>query len=99
MNYAKLKKKKPSPPPPPKPAATFNLFVANLPFEAKAKDLKEFFNAEGTDVVSAEIVYHDNPRRPSGYGFVTFKTKREADAALSAFPGKVILGCNYDKLF
>ncbi|KAF2291594.1 hypothetical protein GH714_025971 [Hevea brasiliensis] len=92
MNYAKLKKKKPSPPPPPKPAATFNLFVANLPFEAKAKDLKEFFNAEGTDVVSAEIVYHDNPRRPSGYGFVAFKTKKEADAALSAFPGKMFMG-------
>lgn len=78
MNFAKLKKKKPSPPPPPKPAPTFNLFVANLPFEAKAKDLEEFFNNEGTDVVSAEIVYQDNPRRPSGYGFVAFKTKKRS---------------------
>ncbi|KDP41428.1 hypothetical protein JCGZ_15835 [Jatropha curcas] len=91
INYAKIKKKKETPPPP-KPGPTFNLFVANLPFEAKEKELKEFFNAEGTDVVSAEIIYHDNPRRPSGYGFVAFKTKKQADDALSAFTGKIFMG-------
>jgi len=95
MNYAKAKKKKPSPPPPPKPGPTFNLFVANLPFEAKSKDLKEFFIAEGANVVSAEIIFHDNPRRPSGYGFVAFKTKKEADYAISTFSEKVILDSNY----
>lgn len=91
MNYAKPKKEKPSPPPPPKPAPTFNLFVANLPFEAREKDLREFFNTQGANVVSVDIIFHDNPRRPSGYGFVAFKTKKEADEALSAFQGKVIL--------
>ncbi|KAB5557070.1 hypothetical protein DKX38_007979 [Salix brachista] len=92
MNYAKLKKKKPSPPPPPKPGPTFNLFVANLPFEAKSKDLKEFFIAEGANVVSAEVIFHDNPRRPSGYGFVAFKTRKEADDALSTFSEKEFIG-------
>ncbi|KAJ6919814.1 hypothetical protein NC651_013686 [Populus alba x Populus x berolinensis] len=92
MNYAKAKKKKPSPPPPPKPGPTFNLFVANLPFEAKSKDLKEFFIAEGANVVSAEIIFHDNPRRPSGYGFVAFKTKKEADYAISTFSEKEFMG-------
>ncbi|KAJ6681829.1 RNA RECOGNITION MOTIF RRM DOMAIN CONTAINING PROTEIN [Salix koriyanagi] len=92
MNYAKLKKKKPSPPPPPKPGPTFNLFVANLPFEAKSKDLKEFFITEGANVVSAEVIFHDNPRRPSGYGFVAFKTRKEADDALSTFSEKEFIG-------
>ncbi|XP_065854785.1 28 kDa ribonucleoprotein, chloroplastic [Euphorbia lathyris] len=94
MNYAKLRKKKPSPSPPPfKKAPTFNLFVSNLPFEAKAQDIKELFDAEGANIVSAEIVYNsDNPRRPSGYGFVAFKTKKEADDALSTFSGKELMG-------
>jgi polyadenylate-binding protein len=60
MNYAQQKKKKPSPPPPLMPGPTFNMFVANLPFEAKSKDLKEFFIAEGADVVSAEVIFQDN---------------------------------------
>ncbi|EEF48564.1 ribonucleoprotein, chloroplast, putative [Ricinus communis] len=94
MNYAKLKKEKPLPPLPPKPVPTFNLFVANLPFDAKDNDLKEFFKSEGADIASAEIVYHnhDKPRKPSGYGFVAFKTKKEADAALSTFADKVFMG-------
>ncbi|XP_050214575.1 28 kDa ribonucleoprotein, chloroplastic [Mercurialis annua] len=94
MNYAKIKKKKPARPSAPKPVSTFNLFVANLPFDAKEIDLKEFFKSEGADVVSAEIIYrsHDKIRKPSGYGFVAFKTKKDADSALSAFADKMFMG-------
>ncbi|KAK1548103.1 hypothetical protein Q3G72_001695 [Acer saccharum] len=92
VNYAKPKKKNPAAPPVrPKPI-TFNLFVANLSFEARAKDLKEFFISEGCNIYSSEVVFHNNPRRSSGYGFVSFKTKKEADAALSAFEGKMFMG-------
>jgi polyadenylate-binding protein len=94
MNYAQQKKKKPSPPPPLMPGPTFNLFLVNLPFEAKSKDLKEFFIAEGADVVSAEVIFQDNPRRSTGYGLVAFKTRKEAEEALSTFSDKV--GQNYD---
>lgn len=89
LNYAKLKKEKPSPPVKPKPV-TFNLFVANLPFEARAKDLREFFDSGSGNVVSAQIIFHENPRRSSGYGFVAFKAKKDAEAAISEFQGKVI---------
>ena len=71
---------------------TFNLFVANLSYEASSKDLKEFFDLGTGRVVSAEVVYRDNPRRPSGYGFVSFKSKKEAEAALAEFQGKVTWG-------
>lgn len=70
---------------------TFNLFVANLSFEARGKDLREFFKSEGYDVVSAEVMFHENPRRSLGYGFVAFKSKKEAEAALSVCQGKVYL--------
>eukprot|EP00258_Populus_trichocarpa_P036036 XP_024452055.1 RNA binding protein fox-1 homolog 3 [Populus trichocarpa] len=84
------KKKKPSPPPPLMPGPTFNLFLANLPFEAKSKDLKELFIAEGADVVSAEVIFQDNPRRSTGYGLVAFKTRKEAEEALSTFSDKFV---------
>ncbi|XWS23935.1 hypothetical protein CRYUN_Cryun28dG0058300 [Craigia yunnanensis] len=90
LNYAKYKKKKPAIPEKPKPVPAFNLFVANLSYEARAKHLKEFFSSEGANVVSAEVIFHDNPRKSSGYGFVSFKSKKEADAAVSAFEGKVV---------
>jgi RNA recognition motif-containing protein len=61
-----------------------------LPFEARSKDLREFFGSGSSTVVSAHVIFHENPRKSSGYGFVAFKTKRDADEALSAFQGKVI---------
>ncbi|KAH6781174.1 RNA-binding family protein [Perilla frutescens var. hirtella] len=91
LNWANPKKPKP-PPPQPKPQPIHNLFIANLPFQARAKDLKEFFNAENSNVVSAEVIFHDNPRRSAGYGFVSFNTKAEAEAALTAFEGKEFMG-------
>ncbi|KAK6257320.1 hypothetical protein QUC31_000779 [Theobroma cacao] len=92
LNYAKPKKKRPAPPEKPKPVPAFNLFVANLSYEARAKYLKEFFSSEGANVVSAEVIFHENPRKSSGYGFVSFKSKKEADAAMSAFQGKMFMG-------
>lgn len=93
VNYAKAQKKKTSPSPPvqPKPV-TFNLFVANLPFEARSKDLREFFTSGNVDVASAQVIFHENPRKSSGYGFVAFKSKKIADEALSAFQGKDFMG-------
>ncbi|XP_010530167.1 PREDICTED: 28 kDa ribonucleoprotein, chloroplastic [Tarenaya hassleriana] len=92
INYAKRKTEKPAPPAKPNPVPTFNLFVANLSFEARAKNLKEFFDSGSGNVVSAEIIFHDNPRRSSGYGFVSFKTKKQAEAALNDFQGKEFMG-------
>ncbi|KAK9757647.1 hypothetical protein RND81_01G176500 [Saponaria officinalis] len=92
LTYAKPRRTKASPPVKPKPPVLYNLFVANLPFEARAKDVKEFFQAGGSDPFSAEVIFHDNPRKSSGYGFVSFKTKKEADEALTGFEGKELLG-------
>ncbi|KAL9997543.1 putative RNA recognition motif domain, nucleotide-binding alpha-beta plait domain superfamily [Helianthus debilis subsp. tardiflorus] len=93
LTWAKPKKtKEASSPAQPKPAPIHNLFVANLSFRARSKDLVEFFNAENSNAVSAEIIFNQNPRGSAGYGFVSFNTKQEADAALSAFQGKMFMG-------
>ncbi|KAL1189872.1 RNA-binding protein CP33 [Cardamine amara subsp. amara] len=93
VDYAKTKKKKTyAPREKPTPVPTFNLFVANLAFEARAKHLKEYFDADTGNVVSTEVIFHENPRRSSGYGFVSFKTKKQAEAALVEFQGKDFMG-------
>ncbi|KAJ7965754.1 28 kDa ribonucleoprotein, chloroplastic [Quillaja saponaria] len=90
MNYARPRKVKSPPPVQPK-QITFNLFVANLSYETTSKDLREFFDSGSGKVVSAEVIFHDNPKRSLGYGFVSFKSKKEADAALSEFQGKIFM--------
>ncbi|XP_010436014.1 PREDICTED: RNA-binding protein CP33, chloroplastic-like [Camelina sativa] len=93
VDYAKAKKKKTyAPREKPSEVPTFNLFVANLAFEARAKHLKEFFDADTGNVVSTEVIFHENPRRSSGYGFVSFKTKKQAEAAIIEFQGKDFMG-------
>lgn len=89
IDFAKPRTKIITPPPVKKPDVTFNLFVANLSYDARAKDLREFFKSEGYGVVSAEVIFHENPRRSLGYGFVSFKSKKDAEAALLAVPDKV----------
>ncbi|KAL5547165.1 hypothetical protein UlMin_006852 [Ulmus minor] len=79
IDYAKPKKKKLLPPP--KLAMTFNLFVANLHYEAR-----------GHEVVFSQVIFHENPRRLLGYGFMAFKSTKEADATLSACQGKMCIG-------
>lgn len=91
LAWAKPRKEKPSSQPKPKPVPIHNLFVANLPFQVRSKDLKEFFLSENPNVVSAEIIF-DESRRSAGYGFVSFMTEAEANAALTAFQGKMFMG-------
>ncbi|XP_058786337.1 28 kDa ribonucleoprotein, chloroplastic-like [Vicia villosa] len=91
LKYARPRKEKTPPPVEHKPI-TFNLFVSNLSYETRSKDLKEFFDSGASGVVSAEVIFRENPRTPSGYGFVSFKTKKEANDALSEFQGKKLKG-------
>ncbi|XP_021743597.1 28 kDa ribonucleoprotein, chloroplastic-like [Chenopodium quinoa] len=92
LAYATPKKAKASPPVQPKQPVVYNLFVANLSYLTRSKDLKEFFQSGGSEVAKAEVIFNENPRKSSGYGFVSFKTKKEADDALTTFDGKELMG-------
>ncbi|MCL7027496.1 hypothetical protein MKW94_019906, partial [Papaver nudicaule] len=77
----------------PAPVTRFNVFVGNLSWDVTSSDLRESFSSLNDNVVSAEVIYQTTEdRKPSGYGFVSFNSKEEAEAAISAFKGKILKG-------
>ncbi|KAL6652134.1 hypothetical protein ACP70R_011059 [Stipagrostis hirtigluma subsp. patula] len=82
--------RKPAPPPPPGTIIErHKLYMSNLPWKARAPNVKEFFSK--FNPLSANIIF-DNDGKSAGYGFVSFGTKEEADAALSELDGKELMG-------
>ncbi|KAI3976456.1 hypothetical protein MKX01_008314 [Papaver californicum] len=78
---------------PQKSPTKFNFFVGNLSWDVTSSDLREFFSSLNDNVVSAEVIYQTTElRNPSGYGFVSFGSKEEAEAAITAFKGKILMG-------
>lgn len=83
--------KKPSPPRPAVPPVgetRHKLYVSNLAWKVRSTHLREFFSAN-YNPVSARVVFDSPAGRSSGYGFVSFATKEEADDAILALDGKV----------
>ncbi|RLM73055.1 28 kDa ribonucleoprotein, chloroplastic [Panicum miliaceum] len=81
--------RKPAPPPPPGTIIErHKLYVSNLPWKARAPDVKEFFSK--FNPLSANIIFDNG--KAAGYGFVSFGTKEEAEAALSELDGKELMG-------
>ncbi|XP_042438325.1 29 kDa ribonucleoprotein B, chloroplastic-like isoform X2 [Zingiber officinale] len=69
------------------PVPKYNVFVGNLSRRVRSQDLREFFSGSG-NVLSAKLIYHTNPRRPAGYGFISFSSKEDAEAAIATYNGK-----------
>lgn len=93
VEFAKRFKKPPGAPPPstpPQGEARHKLYVSNLAWKVRSTQLREFFSANNNPI-SARVVFDNASGRAAGYGFVTFDTKEQAEAALSALDGKVYL--------
>lgn len=67
------------------------LYVGNLPFSATEEDLREVFGAYGT-LTNVSVITDRETGRPRGFGFVTFETGDEAQAAQSALDGSELGG-------
>ncbi|CAN6276761.1 unnamed protein product [Urochloa humidicola] len=81
--------RKPAPPPPPGTIVErHKLYVSNLPWKARAPNVKEFFSK--FNPLSANVIFDSG--KAAGYGFVSFGTKEEAEAALSELDGKELMG-------
>ncbi|XP_021903244.1 28 kDa ribonucleoprotein, chloroplastic [Carica papaya] len=83
--------KKPSPLPPPSLPSTethHKLYVSNLAWKVRSSHLREFFSVN-FNPVSARVVFDSPSGKAAGYGFVSFASKEEAEAAISALDGKV----------
>ncbi|GAV81688.1 RRM_1 domain-containing protein/RRM_6 domain-containing protein [Cephalotus follicularis] len=93
VEFAKRFKRPPRPPPPgPHPGETrHKLYVSNLAWRARASHLREFFSAKFKPV-STRVIFNSPSGRSSGYGFVSFATRDEAEAAISALDGKELMG-------
>ncbi|CAH2059269.1 unnamed protein product, partial [Thlaspi arvense] len=68
------------------------LYVSNLAWKARSTHLREFFTAADFNLVSARVVFADPEGRSSGYGFVSFPTREEAENAISKLNGKELMG-------
>ncbi|XP_057977061.1 31 kDa ribonucleoprotein, chloroplastic [Malania oleifera] len=92
VEFAKrFRKPSPSPASPPTREIRYKLYVSNLSWTVRSGHLKEFFSANFSPL-STKVIF-DNPSGGSGgYGFVSFATKEEAEAAISALDGKELMG-------
>ncbi|EEF34739.1 ribonucleoprotein, chloroplast, putative [Ricinus communis] len=85
------------PPSPPSPTGTsaretrHKIYVSNLAWKVRSTHLREFFSTNFSPV-SSRVVFDSPTGRSSGYGFVSFATREEAEAAISALDGKELMG-------
>ena len=67
------------------------LYVGNLPWSVKDKELKDLFDKFG-EVTEATVISDKYSGRSKGFGFVTFAAKENADAAVAEMNGKELEG-------
>jgi len=67
------------------------LFVGNLPYKVRSAELTQMFAQFGT-VVEAIVIEERQTGRSKGFGFVTFETEEEAQAAVNAMNGHEVEG-------
>ncbi|XP_028802883.1 31 kDa ribonucleoprotein, chloroplastic [Neltuma alba] len=95
VELAKRFKKPPPPRPPKSPPAgetSHKIYASNLAWKARSSHLRAFFAENFKSPVSARVVFDSPNGRSAGYGFVSFSTRDEAEAAISTLDGKELMG-------
>lgn len=68
----------------------YKVYVGNLAKTVTSDTLKSFFSEKGkVKVVSAKISRAPGTSKSSGFGFVSFSSEEEVEAAISAFNNSV----------
>ncbi|KAE8626894.1 hypothetical protein XENTR_v10006796 [Xenopus tropicalis] len=73
---------------PKEPEQLRKLFIGGLSFETTDESLREHFEQWGT-LTDCVVMRDPNSKRSRGFGFVTYSSTDEVDAAMSARPHKV----------
>lgn len=68
------------------------IFVGNLPFKLRGKELRELFSNFGEIEDATVILDRFDKRKSKGFGFVTFVNDADAIKAVSEMNGKDIEG-------
>ncbi|XP_051515284.1 heterogeneous nuclear ribonucleoprotein A1b [Myxocyprinus asiaticus] len=74
--------------PPREPEQLRKLFIGGLSFETTDDSLREYFEQWGT-LTDCVVMKDPNTKRSRGFGFVTYSSVTEVDAAMDARPHKV----------
>ncbi|XP_043721566.1 28 kDa ribonucleoprotein, chloroplastic isoform X3 [Telopea speciosissima] len=82
---------KPRPREPMYPETDYKLFVGNLSWSVTSESLLQVFQEYG-NVVGARVLYDGETGRSRGYGFVSYSSKPEMDAALESLNGVEVEG-------
>ncbi|XVF28522.1 hypothetical protein REPUB_Repub15cG0036800 [Reevesia pubescens] len=82
---------KPKPRQPLYPETEYKLFVGNLSWSVTSESLTQSFQEYG-NVVGARVLYDGETGRSRGYGFVSYSTKSEMEAALQSLNGMELEG-------
>ena len=64
------------------------VYVGNLPFKYKGKELRELFSQFGEVEFATVILDKFNRNRSKGFGFVTFVEEENANKAIAGMDGK-----------
>ncbi|CAK8571294.1 unnamed protein product [Lathyrus sativus] len=67
------------------------IYAGNLGWDMTSHDLRESF-AEQQGVLSAKVIYERSNGKSRGYGFVSFETAEDVEAALNAMNGMEVQG-------
>jgi RNA recognition motif-containing protein len=68
-----------------------NLYVGNLPYRVSEDQLKEAFEQYGT-VTSCTIIKDKMTGQSKGFGFLEMPEREEAEAAISGWNGRDLMG-------
>ncbi|XVE81935.1 hypothetical protein DITRI_Ditri15bG0106400 [Diplodiscus trichospermus] len=82
---------KPRPREPLYPETEHKLFVGNLSWSVTSESLTQAFQEYG-NIVGARVLYDGETGRSRGYGFVSYSTKSEMEAALQSLNGVELEG-------
>ncbi|KAL4313195.1 hypothetical protein GQ457_01G031260 [Hibiscus cannabinus] len=82
---------KPKPKEPLYPETEFKLFVGNLSWSVTSESLTQAFQDYGS-VVGARVLYDGETGKSRGYGFVSYSTKSEMEAAIQSLNGVELEG-------
>lgn len=63
------------------------VFVGNLPFKYRGKELRELFSRFG-EIEDSTVILDKFTKRSKGFGFITFVNDTDADSAISEMNGK-----------
>lgn len=71
--------------------SSHKIYAGNLGWRVSSQDLKDVF-AEQPGLVSAKVIYERDSGRSRGFGFVTFETAQDVEAALKTMNGVEVQG-------